>query len=163
MISSIINKEMLTFNKEMNILFSRTEDKMLIDYIKKLNESINIQSFDYTFFGFSEPNLVVCNNRIIDLEKSIDLSKFFHIPLLIIDTDIKPQIVNNKIDDFFDFYPVIQVALSNEIYYSWNKIHNFVMPPNTESKDSWKNLIYSICKEKFLIGPISKNDNKKNV
>jgi hypothetical protein len=161
MISSIINKETLTFYKEMNILFSRIEDKKLFDYIKKIDNNINIENFENTLFGFSEPNILICNNRILDIEKSMNLCKFFHIPMLIIDTDLKPQIVNNKIDNLFDFYPVIQIAVSNDIYYSWNKIHDFIIPLDNASKESWKNLMYSVCKEKFLIGSNIKNDNKK--
>jgi hypothetical protein len=163
MISSIINKETLTFYKQMNILFSRTEDKKLIDYIKKIDQNINIDNFENTLFGFSEPNLLICNNRILDLEKSINLCKFFHIPMLIVDTEIKPQIVSNKIDNLFGFYPVIQIAASNEVYYSWNKCHDFIIPLDAAAKDSWKNLMYSVCKEKFLIGSMIKNDNKKTI
>jgi hypothetical protein len=152
MISSIINREILTFDKKTRILFSRVEDSRVIKYFRLyfgIEKEINLES---TIYGNNEPDILICNNRILDLEKSINISKFFHIPMIILDLETKPDMISNKIDNIFDFSPVIQVAISDEVYYSWNKIQDFVIPLSESFVDQWRNLMYSMCKEKFLIG-----------
>jgi hypothetical protein len=106
------------------------------------------------------PDMIICNNRIADLGKSINLAKFFHIPLVIIDSETKSELISNKIDNSFDFSPVIQIALSQDIYFSWNKIQNYIMNIDEKSKDQWKNMIYSLCKERFQIQQIKVDKNE---
>lgn len=154
MIQSVINRELLSFNNKINILFSRLENRYIINYIKGLFPDCSIVDPETTYYGHMQPDIIICNNRLTDLEKSIKLAKFFHIPLLIIDSDIKSELISNKIDNNFDFTPVVQIALSKDIYHSWNKIQNYIMDITDKYADQWKNMIYSLCKERFQIQQI---------
>ena len=150
----------MAFDDKINILFSRLENRYLINYIKGLFSHCNIIDTESTYYGNMNPDMIICNNRIADLGKSINLAKFFHIPLVIIDSETKSELISNKIDNSFDFSPVIQIALSQDIYFSWNKIQNYIMNIDEKSKDQWKNMIYSLCKERFQIQQIKVDKNE---
>jgi hypothetical protein len=151
MISNIINKEFLEFKDNINILSSRPENQNIILYIKKIIKNCSIINFDNTYYANLEPHIVICNNRIMDLDKCIDIAKFFHIPLIVIDTEKKSNLVTNKIDTIFEFDPVIQIAVSKEIYFSWNKIHDYVIYLDSKSENQWQNIIYNLCKQTFKL------------
>lgn len=151
MISNIINKEFLEFRKKINILSSRPENQNIVLYLKKVIKNCSIINFDNTYYANLEPNIVICNNRIMDLDKCVSIAKFFHAPLVIIDTEKKSNLITNKIDTVFEFQPIVQVAISKEIYFSWNKIHDYVIALDTESETQWQNIIYNICKQTFKL------------
>lgn len=152
MISSIINKELKTFDSYINILLSKSDDRMLFGYLKTVfNNNCSIFGFESTYYGNTEPNIIICNSRLTDMNKSIEAAKFFHCGLLIVDTDIKSDLITNKISNNFNIHPVIQIALSNGIYNSWNKIHNYILDIDNQSISKWQNTIYNLCKEKFII------------
>jgi len=160
MISTIINRELFSFEEKINILLSRSEDSYVTSYIKNLFKNSNIVFFDNTYYGQFQPDIVICTNRIIDLSQSINLCKFFHVPLLIIDIHPKSDLITNKIDNSFEFYPIVQIAISEEVYFSWNKIQDYIVAVGTENKEQWKNIIYNMCKETFKIKNISTNNEK---
>ena len=151
MISNLINKEFLEFTDSINILSSRPENQNIILYIKKTIKNCYIINFDNTYYGNMEPNIVMCNNRVMDLEKCIDVAEFFHIPLIIVDTEKKSPLITNKIDTTFEFEPVTQIAISKEIYFSWNKIHDYVIYLDAKSETQWQNIIYNLCKQTFKL------------
>jgi hypothetical protein len=160
MISCIINKEFKVFNSNINILLSKTDDRVFVNYLKNIFDTKSfIFSFESTYYGHTEPHIIICNHRLTDLTKSIEAAKFFHCGLLIVDTDIKPDLVANRTDNVFTTSPVLQIALSNNIYYSWNKIHDYVLDIDTKNIGRWQNTIYNLCKEKFTI----KNDDQINI
>jgi hypothetical protein len=149
MISNIINKEFLEFKNNINILSSRPENQNIVLYVKKIIKNCCVINFDNTYYGNLEPHIVFCNNRIMDLDKCVDVAKFFHIPLVVIDTEKKSNLVTNKIDTIFDFDPVVQIAVSKEVYLSWNKIQDYIIYPDSQSETQWQNIIYNLCKQTF--------------
>jgi hypothetical protein len=158
MISTIIHKEFIDIDSPINIACSKIDNIYFEKYLHKIFSSSNIYTFDNTYYGNMEPSCIVCNNRISHLEKSIDLSKYFHCPLLIIDHEIKSDLITNKISHGFTISPVIQVALSKDIFLSWDRVHDYTLGLDTNDIPKWKNIIYSLCKQVFKFVP----DNIKN-
>jgi hypothetical protein len=152
MISNIINKEFCSPNDKFNLLWTSPESAYFTTFIKH-SCSCSLIDFDKTYYGLNDISLVVCNNRLIYLEKCIDLAKFFHAPLLIVDHSNKSSLISNDFVIDINFEPIYQVATSKEIYLSWNKIQNAVIEysGSKEHVDKWKNLLFQLIKSKFII------------
>jgi hypothetical protein len=151
MISSLINKEFININSPINIASSKIDNKYFDQYLKKVFPSSIVYSFENTYYGNMEPSIIICNNRISHLDKSVELAKYFHCPLLIIDHELKSELITNKIVNNFMISPVIQIALSKNIHLSWNKIHNYILWLDDNSIAQWRNIIYNLCKQTFTI------------
>ena len=151
MIANIINKETITIDPAINICMSRYENTYCKNYFKEIFPKSFVTDFEDSYYGNMEPTIIICNNRLTHLEKSIELAKFFHAPLIIIDHDTKPELVTNKTNSEFLISPVSQIALSKDIYFSWNKIHDDIVDLTIENKPKWKNIIYNMCKQNFKI------------
>ncbi len=159
MISSIIQKEFIDINSAINIASSKVDNIYFNNYLKKIYPQSTIFSFDNTYYGNMEPSIVICNNRISHLENSIDLCKYFHCPLLVIDHDLKSDLITNKFSNDFAISPVVEIALSQSIHMSWNRVHKYVLEPSEINIPKWKNIIFNVCKQVFQINI---NDNIKN-
>jgi hypothetical protein len=155
MISSVIDKEFIeNSSSNISILISDDNDRVFKNFIIKTCDPCSIITFGTTYYGNETPNLIICNNRISDLNKCNDLALFFHCGLLIVDNQDKPDIINNKISSIFIFNPVYQIATSQRIYLSWNKIQNKVLSYdmyNANSISIWRNLIYNLIKQPFML------------
>lgn len=154
MISSILQREFLTISSTINIGWTPCDDHMFEYFIKDSCKPCNIISLAETYYGMNDVSLIVCNNRLTHLDKSIELSKFFFCPLLIVDHTTKSDMITNKVDNDIPIDPIYQVAVSKEIFLSWNKIQNSILEfdiHNTQSKNVWKNLIFQLCKSNMVI------------
>lgn len=148
MISNIIQKEFSSINDKMNMLWTQPESMFFTDFIRA-SVGANIIDFDKTYYGNYDVSIVVCNNRLLYMEKCVELAKFFHVPLLIIDHSVKSGLVSNDFMINIPFKPFYQIATSKDIYMSWGKIHNVVL--DTSSPDKWKNIIFQLIKTTFII------------
>lgn len=162
MIPSIIKREFASINSSINIVWTRCDDNRFYRFIEKVCSPCNIIDFDNTYFGLYDPSIVICNNRLTNLDKCITMCKFYHCPLIIIDHETKPAVVSNKVDKLFDIHPVIQIALSNDIHLSWNRVHDYILEYERNTEKTWKNLIYNLYKQKFLITDYNKNETNEN-
>lgn len=162
MISCLLKKELGTIKSTINIVWTKCEDSRFKNFISRACNPCNIIDFDQTYFGMQDPSIIICNHRLVYMEKCLNLSRFFHCPIIIIDHESKPDIVSNKIDTSFDISPIIQVAISQQIYLSWNKIHDYVLDYNTQTEGVWKNLIYNTYKQKFIMTNTNINAEKKD-
>jgi hypothetical protein len=153
MISNIITKEFHNINSLTNILWTPVESVYFTEFIKRSCDPCSLIDFDKTYYGINDVSIVVCNNRIIYLEKCIDLAKFFHCPLLIIDHDIKSNLISENFVVDIPFDPVFQIALSKDIHFSWGKTHNLILNTGdtTENIEKWKNLFFQLIKSRFVI------------
>lgn len=151
MISNIITKEFHNINSKLNILWTPAESFYFADFFRSIC-SCNLIDFDKTYYGINDIGIIICNNRLIYLEKCIELAKFFHCSLLIIDHSVKSNLVNNDFILKTDFEPVYQIATSKEIFFSWNKIHDSIMEYNNnkETIEQWKNLLFQLVKTRFI-------------
>lgn len=123
-ISSIIHKELLI--DKINILWTNTDNKAIEQYIKHNRIPINFIDFEELYYGISNLDLVVCNNRIAHGDKCVEMCLYYHCPLVIIDYIEKPDYIGD-INTTYIFEPVYQIALSESISNSWNRIHNKVV------------------------------------
>lgn len=161
MISTLIERELSTIDSPMNIAFSKVDDSAVVKYFQQILNNSKLINFNDTYYGNLDPQMVICNDRISHLDTSIDICKYFHCPLLIIDHNIKSNLITNKIENLYDIKPVVQIALSDNIYLSWNKIHDYVIPISDSTIKKWHNIIYNLSKQTFHIKGLIKNANKK--
>jgi hypothetical protein len=147
-ISSIIHKEL---SKEINILWTNCDSIMFKNFLQKTLKC-NLVDFDYTYFGGYNIDIVLCNNRLMYLDKCIESAIFFHCPLIIVDHDVKPSMnIENK---NFNFSPVLQIATSEEIYKSWNKIADMVLPYRSNDKsltDKWLSELNNLKRKSLIL------------
>lgn len=160
MISNIIDKEFHSINSPVNILWTQPESLYFTDFIREACSPCSLVDFDKTYYGNNNISLVVCNNRLVYIDKCVELSKFFHAPLLIIDHSNKSSIINENFVLDVTFEPVYQLAISKDIYLSWGKVHNLILEYNSDKNtmDKWKNIVFQLIKTRFLI----KEDNNEN-
>lgn len=154
MISSILQRELIEINSVLNIVWTPCEYAQFHDFITSACSPCNIINLDDTYHGMNDVSIIICNNRLTHLDKAVELSKFFLSPLLIIDHDTKPSIVNNELGLDIPISPAYHIATSKNIYSSWNNIQNTVLEYNTnndQSKNIWKNLIFQLCKSLVVI------------
>lgn len=153
MISNIIKKEFLSIDSPVNMVVSRKDNNGFYSYIRRILPNANIIGFGETYYANFEPHIILCNSRVLDIDRSIELARFFHIPLFIIDTEIKSEMISNNIQTTFDFGPVIQIAISNNISLSWNNIHNYIieLSKDIDCIDKWRNIIYTSCRDTFKL------------
>lgn len=154
LISSIIKRYHNTYESPLNIIMSVAENRAFDLFIKEaLPENSQIYDFKDTLFGNAEIDLILCNNKILHLEKCGSLSYFFHCPILIIDHDIKPKFIEKNIIEY-QSNSIYSVALNSTISKSWDSVHNLILDYNFKDKNNleqWRNLLYQISKIPFSI------------
>ena len=153
MISSIINKEFLSSSDNINIVWTQCDNLLFDKFIKSIFPESNFIEPTQTYYANNDISLIICNNRITSLNKCLQLAKFYLCAILIIDHDHKSNYINdNNIE--FDIDPVYSVALSKDIYVSWNRIQNNVLSYDiydAKNVESWKNLIFQLCKSNLIV------------
>jgi hypothetical protein len=163
MISNIIKKELLTHSSHINIITSKIDNIFFKKFLNETCSPCSITDIESSYYAKYDPSIIICNDRLVFLDKCLELAKFFHCPLLIIDHNEKSDLVVNKYKTTFDIYPVYQIALSNQIYLSWNRIQDNVLSykvGDSASMSVWKNIIFNMCKECFIVTDHI-NENKK--
>lgn len=154
MISSIIQREFLNTKSTLNIVWTPCENILFQNFILSACDPCNIINLDDTYYGMNDISIIICNNRITHLDKCVELAKFLFAPLLVIDHDIKSSIINNEINTDLEIDPIYYVAVSKDIYLSWNKIQNVILEydiDNQQNKNIWKNLIFQLSKSLVVI------------
>jgi hypothetical protein len=153
MISNIISKELCDSKDTIDLLWTNPESAYFTDFVREACKPCRLIDFDKTYYGNYNISIVICNNRLMYLEKCIELSRFFHAPLLIIDHFAKSDMVNEDYSVNIMFDPVYQIATSRDIFNSWNNIHNKIMPYNKDNKNMklWKEMIFDLIKTTFII------------
>ena len=153
LISSILKRYHNTHNTPINAIMTGCDDKSFDFFIRQMViNNGHLLSLQDAIYGNIELDMIICNNRISYLEKCIDLSYYFHCPVLVIDHDKKPSFIENNID--FQSKSIYSIAINYDIYNSWNKIQNLVMGFNRYDQDNitqWKNLLYQITKIPFTL------------
>lgn len=154
MISNIINKEFYSISEQTNILWTQCETSYFKEFINTILSPCSLIDYDKTYYGISDISIVFCNNRLTHLEKCVDLAKFFHCPLVIVDHSLKSNLINENFKPSFDFEPVYQIAVSKDIDFSWRGIHNLTLGydlNNNETINKWRTIIFQLIKKHFII------------
>jgi hypothetical protein len=151
--SSILNRELLSTQDKINILWTPT-DKDFELFILSLGNTqlIDVQSL---YFGVLTPHLIICNNKVEFHRQCLNLSYHLHLPVLLIDHSTKnPMFDNNKIKQLNQFPCYHHVCVNQKIKDSWELKDVQVLSYNSFNKDNqniWKNLIYQTAKKMFLM------------
>ena len=145
MIASLINKR-LNHPYYPQIVWTPCEDPDFKGFIKRMCDATMIDLHS-TYFGFNNISLIICNNRITHLDKSVALSRFLLCPLLVVDHHPAPSMLNNDHNNDFSIGPVYQIAISNRVYMSWNKIQDIVLgynPQDHKNGEEWTDLVVQL-------------------
>lgn len=148
MINTILNKEHITLNSSLNIIWTQCSDNDFKKFIESLDH--HLLSFNDIYYGCLQPNLIICNNKLEFFEQCRVFSVQYHLPVLLIDHNSRPNLLDhNKIDMLNNFPCVHSIAISKKISESWNNRHDQILSydiNSIESKNIWKNLIYQTTK-----------------
>jgi len=154
LISSIIKRCHNTSNSPLNIIMGPVEQKQFDFFIREiLPQNSQVFTFEDTLYGNTDIDIIICNNKILHLEKCGTLSYYFHCPVLVIDHDKKPQFIEKEIIDQSS-NSIYTIAINNDISRSWGGNYNLVLGYNIKdnnSIDHWRNMLYQISKIPYNI------------
>ena len=148
MIQSILDRELISKVSDVKILLVDKDKEDFINFLQPLG--CKFLYYDDLYYGNNNPNLLLCNNKIDYYNACRNLVITYHIPSIIIDHNIKSNLLDNEKIKFIDNLPgSFKVATSLPIYRSWHNIHNKVIPHNTDSLDIWAENILQVSRRKF--------------
>lgn len=151
-ISSIVNKEKVSINSRIKILWTPS-NKEFEHFVSKLN--VDLVQFEQIYYGNSFANIIVCNNKIDYYNQCFNLSRRLHLPVLLIDHNIKNSLFDNEKIKTYDYFPCMHhVCISKTISDSWSLNNTQILSYNHQDKDNisvWQNLLYQISKKVFKI------------
>lgn len=152
MINSIVIKEFLSVTDRINIVYCSGDNDEFDIFVSKIFPVTHVLSFDSTFYGINTPNIIIVNNTdTSSLQKSVELCKFFHIPLLLVFDSGE----NYKAPDIdINFKPYNTISLSNISHKILSKKFNTVMRFDAYDKKSlkeWQSYIIEVCKQPFIL------------
>lgn len=152
LIHNLILKELYKSKDKLNILYSHTDNRMFIQFFEKIIGDGHLSSFDDSIFAHTSVDLIICNNKIDALEKSVQLSHYFHCPLLIIDHHIKPEYIQaSKI--LIPKITYLQIAVNLKIAHSWgiDQYHDVIDIDITNQScvNKWNTIINNLSEQTF--------------
>lgn len=153
MINNIIQKEFLTIENRINILYiTKNKDHEFNTFLQNLFPDICFINFDETFYGINNPHIIITMDMTEEtLAKCVELCKYFHIPLLLV-FDKADDYKVPGIDIYFSPSPVVSLSsTSNKILLKkYNAIMKFDIY-NKKSIDQWRSYILDLCSSPFII------------
>lgn len=147
-ITGILSRELLNKESTLNILWTHLDSLSYDKTIRSLNH--NLITFDHLYFAKDTPNIIICNNKVLYYKKCRDISIQFHIPVIVIDHDIKPENLTDTNEDdntLYNFPTQYNIAMSEEIANSWQTNYDkIIKPEEIKNKEYWSELIYNTSK-----------------
>lgn len=146
-LTGILSRELLSDQDRLNILWTPVDNLAFENTIKSLNH--NLITFGNLYFAKDTPHLIICNNKILFYKKCRDISIQFHIPVLVIDHDLKPDNINtDSVDETYGFPTSYKMALSEKIASSWQGSYHDVLSNSDKIKDKeyWSDIIHKTSK-----------------
>jgi len=146
-ITGILNRETITSESRLNILWTPVDNISWHKTIESLGH--RLINFEDLYFAKNSPHIIICNNKVLFHKKCRDISIQFHIPVIMIDHDVRPSNLNDAQDDkaFYAFPTSYNVAMNERISQSWNLgYHRILEPQQMKDKDYWNDLIYKTSK-----------------
>jgi hypothetical protein len=153
MISSILAREQIKRGDSINILWTPCDNVYFEKFIThKLKHKIF--QVDHLYFGQCIPELIICNNKITFYEKISKLSIFLHCPVLVIDHNSRPNLIDEEKSKEISkhFVCSVSLALDKQINESWGKTHDHVLnyeANDMDNHDLWQNILYKTTKMVF--------------
>lgn len=153
-VSTILQKEFLSPETFINALWTSTDNQYFIKFISKIN-NLNLININDLYYGDINIHLIICNNKLTHADLAKDLSLRFHVPVLVIDHNVKNNLLDQKkINILNDFPCAYHVCSNRQVYESWGSYHNQILSYDINDKksiDAWSNLIYNTSKRLFTI------------
>lgn len=152
-LSSILNREQLSINSNIKILWTPSNN----DFKKFIVEKINCEliTFDQLYYGNSIPHIILCNDKVEHRDLCYRFSKQLHLPVLLIDHNIKNPLYDNQKIQGLNYFPCYHhIAISKTISDSWQLKDVQILSYNINDKDNiliWNNLIFQTAKKLFKI------------
>ena len=154
LVSSVIKRYTNEYGGPINCIMTPTQDKKFSFFIKKvLPQGSHILSLEGSVFADRPPDIIICNNKINDIEKCGKISYFFHCPILVVYHEPRPSFVEKDIVDH-QSKSIYTIALNSHINKSWWNKANSVMGYDAENPDNieqWYSAIYQISRLPFSI------------
>jgi hypothetical protein len=151
-ISSIVKREKININSKVNILWTPCEKEFEI-FIQRLGHQL--LSYNQTYYGNNSPHLIVCNDKVNYYNLCYNMSLQLHLPVLLIDHQIKNPLYDNTKIKMFDNFPCYNhICISKTISDSWGLNTTQILSYNSNDEDNinvWKNLIIQTTKKMFTI------------
>ena len=137
MISSLLAREL---NVITNILWIPSDNKSFEKFFKTLN--VCLFALDQIHLGSFVPELIISNDKTKHLEKVIKLTKYHQCPLILIDHELKSDMLDTKkFQEKISNIPIVkQIAYSEQIKRSWEDTHELVLNEQSD-KNTWQELI----------------------
>lgn len=153
MIQNILNKEFLSIDHRINIIYVGQENNIdFYSFIKNLFKDVSFVNFDDTFYGINNPNIVIANTSDNDtLNKCVEICKYFHIPLLLVFNN--PNDYQMPETEIY-FQPYQKVSLSSTSNKLLIKKYDHIMKFDIYDKKNikkWQSYILDLCKNPFII------------
>lgn len=148
-LSSILHREFLNSIEEANILWTPTDHAGFKEFIKKCLDGSTLLEFENTYFCNRPVDIIICNNRISHLEKSIESAKYFHCPVLVVDQELRPTSITIDTKKSMPIEPVLQIALNKQILDSWGGVADRILAYdiyNKQNIEEWQKIIYQLIK-----------------
>lgn len=153
LIANTILRKTRKNKNEINISYSHTENTQLIKLLTQILGKSSVIKSEDSIFNHKCIDIVVCNNKIENLEKSISLAYYFHCPLLILDHTPKKNALHNLFTPPNITY--FQGAISKAVAESWGMDdyhYLFDVDVTSEScKEQWLTSLQYISKQKFKV------------
>lgn len=146
MISNLLKKQ----KKEISILWIPSQDSIFEKNFNTLGYSCC--ALDDLFLGKYEPNIIVTNNKLIKLDRVVNLALIHYCNLIVIDHEEQPDIISkDKITAKLKLVPnVLEIAMSEKIYNSWGKTHDVVCKQDFQISDL-KQIIDTFAEKLFIL------------
>lgn len=152
-LTSILSRELLNNNDPLNIVWMSTENKLFHEFISSLGH--NLLRYEDLYFGYNNPHLIICNNKLYQFKECLAASIKYHLPSIVIDHVYKNEMLDQtKIGELDSIPCSYKIAINQKISDSWGKNHDVVMGydiNNTENINKWKNILYQSAKRIYKI------------
>lgn len=152
-ISSILNREKLSLNDRVKILWTKASDEFRYFIVEKTK--CLLVEYEELYYGNNIPNLIICNDKVQYRDMCYSISRQLHLPILLIDHNIKSPLYDNEKIKILNKFPCYHhISISKTINDSWSLKDVQILSYNINDKDNiliWKNLIFQTAKKIFKI------------
>lgn len=152
-LTGILSRELLNNTDKLNIIWMPTENKSFYEFIVSLG--YNLLSYEDLYFGYNDPHLIICNNKLYQYSECLSVSIKYHLPSIVVDHINKHEMLDTiKTQELNNIPCCYKIAVNQKIYDSWGKTHDTIMGydiNNLESANKWKNALYQSAKRIYTI------------
>ena len=146
MIDSLLLKQL----NKIKILWIPSNNVKFENLFSELN--YDMFNIEHLFLGHCCPNLVITNNRFSYIDDIVNICNKYLCNLIIIDHDKKTDVINidKSLLKIQKIANVLQIAMSHDIYNSWDKIQDVIVEKGNINKQDFKTLIHQFAIQPYI-------------